>query len=139
VPGPRHSHAAAVSSNTMYVYGGVRDCGQAIVGSMHALDLGSLVWRLITFDSSFPRPPPLFSHTLTAVGRDRLVLIGGCPEQDPGARFYCIDSSEPSLSMLGRPIAHGLRSEGLICTIDEFQMGYVSAVIHQIGLSRLDP
>ncbi|KAK9916814.1 hypothetical protein WJX75_007384 [Coccomyxa subellipsoidea] len=84
VPGPRHSHAAAVSSNTMYVYGGVRDCGQAIVGSMHALDLGSLFWRLITFDSSIPRPPPLFSHTLTAVGRDRLVLIGGCPEQDPG-------------------------------------------------------
>lgn len=103
MPGPRHSHAAAVSSNTMYVYGGVRDCGQAIVGSMHALDLNSLVWRLITFDSSIPRPPPLFSHTLTAVGRDRLVLIGGCPEQDPGTHFYCIDSSEPTLSMLGRP------------------------------------
>lgn len=69
----------------MYVYGGVRDCGQAITGDLHALDLDRLNWRrIITNDSSPQPPPPLFSHTLTAFGRDRLVLIGGCPEQDTG-------------------------------------------------------
>ncbi|BDA41177.1 probable tRNA wybutosine-synthesizing protein 5 at C-terminar half [Coccomyxa sp. Obi] len=85
VPGPRHSHAAAVVGSNMYVYGGVRDCGQAITGDLHALDLGCQIWRrIITTDSSPRPPPPLFSHTLTALGRDRLVLIGGCPEQDTG-------------------------------------------------------
>lgn len=86
LPGPRHSHAAAVTGNIMYVNGGVRDCGQAITGAMHVLDLDRLIWQRINFDDSLPRPPPLFSHTLTAVGRHLLVLIGGCPEQDTGAK-----------------------------------------------------
>ncbi len=69
----------------MYVYGGVRDCGQAITCDMHALDLRHLTWRRIVSNHLCPRhPPPLFSHALTALGRDRLVLIGGCPEQEIG-------------------------------------------------------
>ena len=88
MPGPRHSHAAAVVGINMYVYGGVRDCGQAITGDLHVLDMGCLIWRRIDAGDSCSRPPPpLFSHTLTVLGRDRLVLIGGCPEQDTGERI----------------------------------------------------
>lgn len=70
----------------MYVYGGVRDEAQAIMGDLHTLDLASLIWRRVDTSSfaSRPEPPPLFSHTLMPLGRNHLVLIGGCPEQDTG-------------------------------------------------------
>jgi len=56
------------------------------MGDLYTLDLASLVWRLVDTNGvpSLPQPPPLFSHTLTPLGRNHLVLIGGCPEQDPG-------------------------------------------------------
>ncbi|CAL8466532.1 g6068 [Coccomyxa elongata] len=108
-PGPRHSHAAAVAGGSMYVYGGDRDCGQAITCDMHALDLRHLTWRRIVTNESPPRqPPPLFSHTLTALGRDRLVLIGGCPEQDTGD-VYIFDLRSMSWQLVRAAAARGLQ------------------------------
>ena len=66
----------------MYLHGGRRP-DNTILGDLWALDLGSLTWTRILTDA-VRSPPLLFSHTLTAVDA-QLLLLGGCPEQDTGA------------------------------------------------------
>lgn len=91
-PGPCHSHAAAAVNGTMYIYGGSHAAGaDAATDQLWALGLKSLIWQRIEVSESIDRPPPLFSHSLCALGRDCLVLAGGCPEHsngEPGCSPY---------------------------------------------------
>ena len=81
-PGPRYSHAAAILGATMYIHGG-RRADNAVLGDLWALDLGTMAWtRLEVQGASVPRA--VFSHSLTAVDEHRLLLLGGCPEQESG-------------------------------------------------------
>lgn len=75
VPQARHSHAAAVIHNQMYVFGGTQDYQQAFP-ELHALDLASWTWHKLV-PSTACCPTGCFSHSLTAVSI-MLVLAGGC-------------------------------------------------------------
>ncbi len=74
-PQPRHSHAAAVIQQCMYMCGGTQDY-QHTFSDMHALDLKTGEWGLLHAASTVSSPS-CFSHSLTAVG-GLLVLAGGC-------------------------------------------------------------
>ena len=81
-PGPRYSHAAAILGATMYIHGG-RRADNAVLGDLWALNLDTVAWTCLeTRGASVP--PALFSHSLTALGEHRLLLLGGCPEQEAG-------------------------------------------------------
>lgn len=81
-PAPRHSHAAAIVQNRMFVFGGTSGYQQTFSG-LHALDLTSGHWGTITLAAHMERPPSCFSHSLTAVG-GLLVLAGGCHTSGAG-------------------------------------------------------
>ena len=82
-PGPRYSHAAAILGATMYIHGG-RRADNTVLGDFWALDLGTMGWTCLEMQEPHV-PPALFSHSLTAVDDCRLLLLGGCPEQESGA------------------------------------------------------
>ena len=71
----------------MYIHGGCRG-DHIILEDLWALDLGSLIWTHISVDACSV-PPPLFSHSLTAVDDHRLILLGGCPEHAAGETKRC--------------------------------------------------
>lgn len=107
-PIARHSHAAALVGNHMYVHGGSSDYTHTCA-DLHALDLTAGAWQCLT-DTAAQGPaekvgqtaaeevghsaaeeayaesaaaPACFSHTLTAV-RDLLVVAGGCHTHGAG-------------------------------------------------------
>ena len=82
-PGPRYSHAAAILGATMYVHGG-RRADNTVLGDLWALDLDKMAWTCLEVQGASV-PPALFSHSLNAVDEHRLLLLGGCPEQESGA------------------------------------------------------
>lgn len=82
-PGPRYSHAAAILGATMYIHGG-RRADNTVLGDLWALNLGTMAWACLEVQGPHV-PPALFSHSLTAVDDRRLLLLGGCPEQESGA------------------------------------------------------
>ena len=67
----------------MYIYGGRRH-DNVILDDLWALDLASMRWTRMMADPHGSPIPPLFSHTLTAVNGEMLLLLGGCPEQEAG-------------------------------------------------------
>ena len=67
----------------MYIHGGRRH-DHVILDDLWALDLAAMRWTCMMTHIHGSPPPPLFSHTLTAVDKEMLLLLGGCPEQETG-------------------------------------------------------
>jgi hypothetical protein len=85
----RRGHAAAVSGNTAYVFGGIAlggdqelaDVTQSpIMNDLWMYDTTTLKWSPVNVTSD--KPPARYGHTLTAVNSDTLVLIGGLTRPD---------------------------------------------------------
>jgi len=78
IPAPRAAHAAAISNNKVYIFGGrlrlIRN------NELHCLDLDTLTWSGNLTDASKSEcgvPEGRTWHTLTFISDDRAVLYGG--------------------------------------------------------------
>lgn len=80
-PSARWSHSMTVlPDETVAVYGG-RDAGHVYGASVHVLahvERAAWTWSEVTLGQSSPAaPPPLFAHSASCLGNDRLFLFGG--------------------------------------------------------------
>ncbi|KAL4991041.1 hypothetical protein BDW68DRAFT_17612 [Aspergillus falconensis] len=95
IPTPREGHAAALVNDVMYVFGGRTDEG---------IDLGDLAaFRITTrrwysFQNMGPAPSPRSGHSMTAFGRQIIVLAGepSSAPRDPVelSMAYMLDTSK---------------------------------------------
>jgi N-acetylneuraminic acid mutarotase len=74
-PYPRHSHATAVVSTRLFVFGGAIDDAGVACNDLHMFDSTTSTWSQPK--SKGDPPPPRYGHSMVAVGT-RLFLFGGC-------------------------------------------------------------
>ena len=76
-PSPRAHAAIASFENKVWLYGG--NDGKRMFNDIYVIYSNLQQWyqlKLKLFSSVHPNPPELFSHTLTAVDNERIVLHG---------------------------------------------------------------
>lgn len=73
IPAPREGHSAAVVNDVMYVFGGRTEEGTDL-GDLAAFRLSSRRWY--TFQNMGPSPSPRSGHSMTAHGKQIIVLAG---------------------------------------------------------------
>lgn len=78
-PCPRASAAAVAIGHLIYYFGGANAQGDSgdTTGfcDFYQLDTSTMVWSEVIVRSTYPLPR--FSHTLTDIGNDRILLFGG--------------------------------------------------------------
>jgi Galactose oxidase, central domain len=73
VPSPREGHAAALVGDYMYVFGGRNEEGLDL-GDLSAFRISTKRW--FSFHNMGPAPSPRSGHSMTAYGRQIIVLAG---------------------------------------------------------------
>ncbi|QSZ32334.1 hypothetical protein DSL72_001908 [Monilinia vaccinii-corymbosi] len=73
IPAPREGHAAAIVDDVMYIFGGRTEEG-ADLGDLAAFRITSRRWY--TFQNMGPSPSPRSGHSMTAYGKQIIVLAG---------------------------------------------------------------
>ena len=95
IPAPREGHAAAIVEDVMYIFGGRTDEG-ADLGDLAAFRITSRRWY--TFQNMGPSPSPRSGHSMTAYGKQVVVLAGepstATREAADLAIVYLLDTSK---------------------------------------------
>ena len=95
IPAPREGHAAAIVEDVMYIFGGRTDEG-ADLGDLAAFRITSRRWY--TFQNMGPSPSPRSGHSMTAYGKQVVVLAGepstATREASDLAIVYLLDTSK---------------------------------------------
>lgn len=73
IPAPREGHAAAIVDDVMYIFGGRTEEG-ADLGDLAAFRISSRRWY--TFQNMGPSPSPRSGHSMTAYGKQVVILAG---------------------------------------------------------------
>lgn len=90
IPAPREGHAAALVNDVMYVFGGRTEEGNDL-GDLAAFRISLRRWY--TFQNMGPSPSPRSGHSMTAFGK-QIVVLAGEPSTAPR------DAAELSLAYL---------------------------------------
>ncbi|KAK9855880.1 hypothetical protein MYU51_001529 [Penicillium brevicompactum] len=90
IPTPREGHASALVNDVMYVFGGRTDEGVDL-GDLSAFRISTRRWY--SFQNMGPAPSPRSGHSMTAFGKQIIVMAG---EPSSGAR----DANELSMSYI---------------------------------------
>jgi hypothetical protein len=95
IPAPREGHAAAIVDDVMYIFGGRTEEG-ADLGDLAAFRISSRRWY--TFQNMGPSPSPRSGHSMTAYGKQIVVLAGepstATREASDLAIVYLLDTSK---------------------------------------------
>jgi hypothetical protein len=95
IPAPREGHAAAIVDDVMYIFGGRTEEG-ADLGDLAAFRISSRRWY--TFQNMGPSPSPRSGHSMTAYGKQIVVLAGepstATREAQDLAIVYLLDTSK---------------------------------------------
>lgn len=95
IPAPREGHAAAIVDDVMYIFGGRTEEG-ADLGDLAAFRISSRRWY--TFQNMGPSPSPRSGHSMTAYGKQVVVLAGepstATREASDLAIVYLLDTSK---------------------------------------------
>lgn len=95
IPAPREGHAAAIVDDVMYIFGGRTEEG-ADLGDLAAFRISSRRWY--TFQNMGPSPSPRSGHSMTAYGKQVIVLAGepstATREAADLAIVYILDTSK---------------------------------------------
>lgn len=95
IPAPREGHAAAIVDDVMYIFGGRTEEG-ADLGDLAAFRISSRRWY--TFQNMGPSPSPRSGHSMTAYGKQVVVLAGepstATKEASDLAIVYLLDTSK---------------------------------------------
>lgn len=95
IPAPREGHAAAIVDDVMYIFGGRTEEG-ADLGDLAAFRITSRRWY--TFQNMGPSPSPRSGHSMTAYGKQIVVLAGepstATREAQDLAIVYLLDTSK---------------------------------------------
>jgi N-acetylneuraminic acid mutarotase len=79
VPASREGHAAALANDVMYIFGGRTEKGEDL-GDLAALHLTTRRWY--AFRNMGPAPSPRSGHSMTASGK-QIIVLGGEPSSGP--------------------------------------------------------
>ena len=79
IPAPREGHSAALCNDVMYVFGGRTEEGTDL-GDLAAFRISSKRWY--TFQNMGPSPSPRSGHSMTAHGK-QIVVLAGEPSSAP--------------------------------------------------------
>ena len=95
IPAPREGHSAALVNDVMYVFGGRTEEGTDL-GDLAAFRISSRRWY--TFQNMGPSPSPRSGHSMTAHGK-QIVILAGEPSsapRDPGelSMVYLLDTGK---------------------------------------------
>lgn len=95
IPSPREGHSAALVNDTMYIFGGRNENG-VDQGDLAAFRISSRRWYM--FQNMGPSPSPRSGHSMTAFGKNIVVLAGEPSSQpaDPAelSLAYVLDTSK---------------------------------------------
>lgn len=95
IPAPREGHSAALVNDVMYIFGGRTEEG-ADLGDLAAFRITSRRWY--TFQNMGPSPSPRSGHSMTAFGKQIVVLAGepSSAPRDAGelSLVYVLDTSK---------------------------------------------
>jgi Galactose oxidase, central domain len=95
IPAPREGHSAAVVGDVMYVFGGRTEEGTDL-GDLAAFRLSTRRWY--TFQNMGPSPSPRSGHSMTAHGKQIIVLAGepSSAPRDPSelSMVYILDTAK---------------------------------------------
>jgi Galactose oxidase, central domain len=95
IPAPREGHSAAVVGDVMYVFGGRTEEGTDL-GDLAAFRLSTRRWY--TFQNMGPSPSPRSGHSMTAYGKQIVVLAGepSSAPRDPAelSMVYILDTGK---------------------------------------------
>ena len=94
IPAPREGHAAAIVDDVMYIFGGRTEEG-ADLGDLAAFRITTRRWY--TFQNMGPSPSPRSGHSMTAYGKNVVVLAGEpstATEAQDLAIVYLLDTSK---------------------------------------------
>ena len=95
IPTPREGHSAAVVGDVMYIFGGRTEDGEDL-GDLAAFRLSTRRWY--TFQNMGPSPSPRSGHSMTAHGKQIVVLAGepSSAPKDPAelSMVYILDTSK---------------------------------------------
>lgn len=93
IPAPREGHSAALVNDVMYIFGGRTEEGTDL-GDLAAFRISSRRWY--TFQNMGPAPSPRSGHSMTAYGKQIVVLAGepSSAPRDPGelSLVYVLDT-----------------------------------------------
>ena len=95
IPAPREGHAATLVNDVMYIFGGRTDEGIDL-GDLAAFRISSRRWY--SFQNMGPAPSPRSGHSLTAYGKN-IIVMGGEPSSSPRepmelSLVYILDTSK---------------------------------------------
>ena len=79
IPAPREGHSAALVNDVMYIFGGRTEEGTDL-GDLAAFKITSRRWY--TFQNMGPSPSPRSGHSMTAFGK-QIVVLAGEPSSAP--------------------------------------------------------
>lgn len=95
IPAPREGHAAAIVDDVMYIFGGRTEEG-ADLGDLASFRISTRRWY--TFQNMGPSPSPRSGHSMTAYGKQIVVLAGepstATREASDLATVYVLDTSK---------------------------------------------
>ena len=95
IPAPREGHSAALVNDVMYIFGGRTEEGNDL-GDLAAFRITSKRWY--TFQNMGPSPSPRSGHSMTAHGKQIIVLAGepSSAPRDSGelSMVYVLDTSK---------------------------------------------
>ncbi|KPI37146.1 Tip elongation aberrant protein 1 [Cyphellophora attinorum] len=95
IPAPREGHSAALVGDVMYIFGGRTEEGNDL-GDLAAFRITSKRWY--TFQNMGPSPSPRSGHSMTAHGKQIIVLAGepSSAPRDSGelSMVYVLDTSK---------------------------------------------
>ena len=95
IPAPREGHSAALVGDVMYIFGGRTEEGTDL-GDLAAFRIPSKRWY--TFQNMGPSPSPRSGHSMTAHGKQLIVLAGepSSAPRDPGelSMVYVLDTAK---------------------------------------------
>lgn len=95
IPAAREGHAAALVNDVMYIFGGRTEEGTDL-GDLAAFRISSRRWY--TFQNMGPSPSPRSGHSMTAYGKQIVVLAGepSSAPRDPGelSLVYVLDTGK---------------------------------------------
>ncbi|KAI9703227.1 MAG: Negative regulator of mitotic exit [Candelina mexicana] len=95
IPAAREGHAAALVNDVMYIFGGRTEDGNDL-GDLAAFRISSRRWY--TFQNMGPSPSPRSGHSMTAYGKQIVVLAGepSSAPRDPGElrMVYLLDTAK---------------------------------------------
>ena len=95
IPAPREGHSAALVGDVMYIFGGRTEEGSDL-GDLAAFRITSRRWY--TFQNMGPSPSPRSGHSMTAFGKQIVVLAGepSSTARDPNelSLVYVLDTAK---------------------------------------------